>query len=137
MVLRRISLLILVATLTTSCKGVSPWHDEPVPIHPIAKYEYEIGLGYGFLGKGIKVTVDDHEVLSIYGTDEIEQHGQLLGTKMLASGVSSKKDVIIRVIVDSSQQYEQWIDLSSGKFVHIYQEPTGINIYNTSLLVLE
>lgn len=131
------ALLISVIVLITSCKGETQRHDEPVATDPAPRYEYKIGLGYGFLNTAVRVTVDDREVISVYGTNELEQYAQLLGTKVFASGTSPKKDIKIRVIVDGSQQYEQTIDLSSGMFVHIYQEQTGLCIYNTRFLVNE
>jgi hypothetical protein len=130
-------LLILMIALTTSCTGVSPRQDEPLATNPTPHYEYEIGLGYGFLGKEVQVTVDGQVVLTVYGTDEIEQHAQLLGTMMLAAAVSPKQDIIVRVIVNGSPPHEQSLDLSAGRYVHIYQEPTGMKIFNTRFLVQE
>jgi hypothetical protein len=137
MILRYKTLLISIIVLITSCKGEIQWHDEPVIADPIPQYEYKIGLGYGFLDKVVQVTINDREVISVVGTDEIEQYAQLRGTKMLASGSSPKKDITIRVTVNGSQPYEQVIDLSVGMFVHIYQEQTGLCIYNTRFLVQE
>jgi hypothetical protein len=94
-------------------------------------------LGYGFLGQAVQVEVDGEEVLSVYGSEEIEQHAQLLGTKLLASGSTTKQDIMVRVTINGSSSYEQSIDLSAGGIIHIYQEPTGLTIYNTSYLVLE
>jgi hypothetical protein len=108
-----------------------------VATNPTSLYEYKVGLGYGFLGKEVQVTIDGHEVIAIVGTDEIEQHAQLQGTKILASGSSPKKDITVRVIVEDSQPYEQTIDLSTGMFIHIYYEQTGLYIYNTRFLVQE
>jgi hypothetical protein len=76
-------------------------------------------------------------VLSIVGTDEIEQHAQLLGTFMLESGSSPVKDITVRVTVDGGQPYEQTIDLSTGMFIHIYYKQTGLHVFNTSFLVEE
>jgi hypothetical protein len=137
MKLRYTKLLILVVVLITACKGKTQQHDEPMATDPIPKYEYRIGLGYGFLGKVVQVAINGHEVLSVYGTDEIEQYAQLRGTKMLASGSSPKKDITIRVTVDGGHKYEQIIDLSAGMFIHIYQGQTGLSIYNTRFLVQE
>jgi len=101
------------------------------------QFEYKIGLGYGFAGKLVQVAIDGHEVLSIYGTDEIEQYAQLRGTKMLASGSWQMKDITIQVTVDGGQAQVQAIDLSDGMFIHIYQEQIGLRIYNTPFLVEE
>lgn len=94
-------------------------------------------MGYGFLGKAVQVTIDDHEVISIVGTDELEQYAQLKGTKMLASGSSPNKVITVRVTVDGDETYEQTIDLRAGTFVHVYQEQTDLRIFNTRFLVLE
>ena len=83
------------------------------------------------------VTIDGREVISVVGTDEIEQYAQLQGTKMLASGWSPKKDITVRVTVDGGEPYEQAIDLSAGMFVHVYQEETGLRVFNTRFLLLE
>jgi hypothetical protein len=137
MKLRYTKLLILVVVLITACKGKTQQHDEPMATDPIPKYEYRIGLGYGFLGKVVQVAINGHEVLSVYGTDEIEQYAQLRGTKMVASGSSPKKNITIRVVIDGGQPHEQAIDLSVGMYVHIYQEQTGLDIYNTRFHVQE
>jgi hypothetical protein len=137
MILRYAVVLISILALATSCKGETQRPIEPVATNPTSLYEYKVGLGYGFLGKEVQVTIDGHEVIAIVGTDEIEQHAQLQGTKILASGSSPKKDITVRVIVEDSQPYEQTIDLSTGMFIHIYYEQTGLYIYNTRFLVQE
>jgi hypothetical protein len=101
------------------------------------QYDYQLGLAYGFLGRAVKVWVDEREVLSVVGTDEIEQYAQLLGTMMLVSSSSPVKEIAVRVTVDGNQSYEQTIDLSTGPYIHIYQEQTGLHIYNTKFLVEE
>jgi hypothetical protein len=131
------SLLISVLFLITSCTGGNQQHEEPVATDPTAQYEYQVGLGYGFLGKAVQVTVDDREVISIIGTEEIENHAQLLGTKMFMSGFSPNKDIIVRVTIDGDQIHEQAIDLSAGMYIHIYFEQTGLLIFNTHYLVQE
>ena len=131
------TLLISVLVLITSCKGETQRHEEPVVADPTPQYEYKVGLGYGFLGKVVQVTIDGREVISVVGTDEIEQYAQLQGTKVLVSGSSPKKDITVRVTVDGGESYEQAIDLSAGMFVHIYQEPTGLRVFNTRFLLLE
>lgn len=110
---------------------------EPVATDPVSLYEYSIGLGYGFLGKVVHVTINDREVLSMVGTDELEQYAQLQGTMMLESGSSSERDIIVRVTVNGNQAYEQAIDLSTGSFIHIYYEQTGLRIFNTHFHILE
>ena len=137
MKLRYATLLIYLLVLITSCKGETQRHEKPVVVDPTPQYEYKVGLGYGFLDKLVQVTIDGNEVISVVGTDEIEQYAQLQGTKMLASGSSPKKDIIVRVTVDGGEPYEQAIDLSAGMFVHVYQERTGLRVFNTRFLLLE
>jgi hypothetical protein len=111
--------------------------NEPISTAPTAQFEYKVGLGYGFLGKEVRVEIDGREVISVVGTDEIEQYAQLQGTTMLASGSSSKRDITVQVIVDNGQPYEQSIDLSTGMYIHVYLEQTGLHIFNTPYLILE
>jgi hypothetical protein len=137
MKLRNATILVSALVLIASCKVEIQRHEDPVVADPTPQYEYKIGLGYGFLGKAVQVTIDGHEVISVVGTEEIEQYAQLQGTKMLASGASPKKDIMVRVIVDGSQPFEQAIDLSAGMYVHVYQERAGMRVYNTRFLVQE
>ena len=137
MILRYATLLISMLALITSCEGETQRHEELVTVDPTPQYEYKVGLGYGFLGKAVQVTIDDREVISVVGTEEIEQFAQLQGIRVLASGSSPKKDIIVRVTIDGGQPHEQAIDLSTGMFVHIYQKRTGLHVYNTRFLVLE
>ena len=137
MKVRSATLFICVLVLITACISETEQHKEPAAADPTPLYEYKVGLGYGFLGKVVQVTVDGREVISLVGTDEIEQYAQLQGTKVLASGSSPKKDITVRVTVDGGQPYEQAIDLSAGMFVHIYQERSGLRIFNARFLLLE
>lgn len=137
MVLRYTTLLILVIVLITSCNGEPLRHDETMVTDPTPLYEYRIGLGYGFLGKEVRVVIDGSEVLSEYGTNEIEQYAQLRGTYMITSGWSANKDITLQVTIDGGKAYEQTIDLSASMFIHIYQEQEGLNIYNTRFHVEE
>lgn len=137
MILRYAVLLITVLIMLTSCTGDSERHEEPLPAEPLPEYEYEVGLGYGFLGKAVQVRIDGHEVISVVGSEEIEQFAQLQGTKMLGSGASPTKEITVRVTIDGGEPYEKIIDLSDGRYVHIYQEATELQIYNTRFLVLE
>ena len=93
--IRSATLLISVLVLITSCMSETKQHKEPVAADPTPFYEYRVGLGYGFLGKVVQVTIDSCEVISVVGTDEIEQYAQLQGTKVLASGSSPKKDITV------------------------------------------
>ncbi len=137
MKIRNATLLISVLVLITSCMNETKQHKETAAANPAPLYEYRVGLGYGFLGKVVQVTIDGREVISIVGTDEIEQYAQLQGTKVLASGSSPEKEITVRVTVDGDEPYEQAIDLSAGMFVHVYQERTGLRVYNTRFLVQE
>ena len=130
-------LQILFFLLLVSCKSNSLQQEEPTLVNPGTQYEYKVGLGYGFLGKAVQVKIDGVEVISIIGTNEIEQYAQLKGTKILASGLASKKEITVQVIVDGGDPYVQVLDLSTGIYLHVYQEPTGLHVYNTKFLVLE
>ena len=137
MILRYATLLISVLVFTTSCRGETQRHEEPMATDATTQYEYKVGLGYGFLGKAVQVIIDGREVISVVGTDEIEQYAQLQGITVLASCSSPKKDITIRVTIDGGQPYEQAIDLSAGMYVHVYRERTGLRVYSTRFLVLE
>jgi hypothetical protein len=102
-----------------------------------SQFYYQLGLGYGFLGKKVRVVVNDVEVLSMVGTDEIEAYAQLLGTKMLTSGSSSAEEISLEVVVDDVELYQSVIDLSEGLYIHIYFEENGLKVYNTPYLILE
>ena len=135
--LLRLMLLISMLAIISSCQSEAQQPEAPLATDLTSQYEYQVGLGYGFLGKAVRVTVDGRDVISIIGTGELEQYAQLLGTKMLASGSSPEKDIMVRITVDGGEPYEQTIDLSEGMFVHIYQEPVGLRVFNTRFLVLE
>jgi hypothetical protein len=137
MITRFVTVLLTVLVLTSSCMFAPQQIEDPAGAISTSAFAYRVGLGYGFLDKAVQVTIDGHEVLSLIGTEEIEQHAQLLGTKMLGYGTSPRADVTVRVIVDGGQPYEQVIDLSTGAFIHIYNEGTGLSVYNTSFLVQE
>ena len=137
MKIRNATLLICVLVLITSCMNETEQQKEPAAADPAPLYEYRVGLGYGFLGKVVRITIDGREVISVVGTDEIEQYAQLQGTKVLTSGSSPKKDITVRVTVDGGEPHEQTIDLSAGMFVHVYLEQTGLRVYNTPFLVME
>jgi len=100
-------------------------------------YEYELGLGYGFLDKQVQVSVDGIPVLFLVGNEEMETYAQMQGTNMLYSGKSKRKEVTVSVSVDGNFPIDQVIDLEEGHFIHIYQDPEGLWIYNTSELVFE
>ena len=80
--IRNATLLICVLVLITSCINETEQQKEPAAADP-ALYEYRVGLGYGFLGKVVRITIDGREVISVVGTDEIEQYAQLQGIRYL------------------------------------------------------
>jgi hypothetical protein len=138
-VIPRWAVMVLLGSivLLVSCTSENQQNEDQVIADPTRQYEYQVGLGYGFLGKVVQVMIDDREVIDVVGTDEIEQYAQLQGTKILASGTSTNQAITVRVIVDGSLPYEQDIDLSAGMYVHVCQEGTGLQIYNTRFLVQE
>ena len=131
------ALLMFLLFLISSCGGGAQLPIDSTSTEPVGEYPYQVGLGYGFLGKQVQVSVDGQEVLSMVGTEEIEEHAQLLGTKILGGGSSSTQLVTVQVVVDSGLPYEQVIDLDSGNIIHIYLQETGLEVFNTKNLVLE
>ena len=99
--------------------------------------ECQIGLGYGFLGKKVDVVLNDQRVLSVTGTREIEDHVQLLGTKILTTCMVSRATADVRVVVDNKPSAEQLLDLGKGQYIHIYNEKSGVRIFNTPFLIEE
>ena len=94
----RIKFLFIISFLLLSACSAQP--AQPLPNKPAGQYQYQVGLGYGFLGKHISVSVDGVEVLSIVGTEEIEDFAQLLGTKILGGGSTDNQRVTVQVVVD-------------------------------------
>jgi hypothetical protein len=131
------ALLVFLLFLISACGGGAQLPEESTSTEPVGQYPYQVGLGYGFLGKQVRVSVDGQEVLSMVGTEEIEEYAQLLGTKILGGGSSSHPLVTVQVVVDGGLPYEQVIDLDSGNIIHIYLQETGLEVFNTSTLVLE
>jgi len=108
----------------------------PLPL-PVTPYTYQVGLGYGFQGKAVRVAIDGTEVLSLVGTPEIETYAQLLGTKMLKSGVAGKASIQVQVTVGNDPPHTQTLDLAKGLFIHVYRDESGIRVHNTLFLILE
>ena len=131
MKIRTLVLLISFTVLMTACRG------EAKKIEPAGQYQYQIGLGYGFLGKQVQVSVDGVEILSLVGTEEIEEFAQLLGTKMLGGGSTDHQVVTVEVVVDSMAPFEEIIDLGEGGLIHVYNQEDGLQVFNTRELILE
>ncbi len=129
--------LISVLFLFSACRDDGEKIDKLTSITPSPGYEYQLGLGYGFLDKEVRVTIDGVEVLSQIGTKEIEDFAQMQGTYMLTSGYSQNKEISVSVIVDGDQPFTQIINLSTGIYIHIYFEDTGLHIFTTKVLILE
>ena len=129
--------LALILFLIAACSAEpGPLH-VPVTSEPADKYQYQVGLGYGFLDKHVQVFVDGREVLSVTGTEEIEEFAQLLGTKMLAGGSTDAQEVTVQVVVDEAPPFKQVLDLSAGRYIHVYYPESGLQVYNTEVLILE
>ena len=102
-----------------------------------ANYEYELGLGYGFLGKQVQVSVDGIPVLFLVGNEEMETFAQMQGTTMLYYGKSKREEVTVSVSVDGDPPLDQIVNLGEGKYIHIYLDKEELSIYNTSVLIYE
>ena len=123
------AVVLLLMLLLSSCQtleGISP-----------AGYEYELGLGYGFLGREVQVSVDGVPVLYIIGNEELEVFAQMQGTNMLYSGSSNREQVTVSVSVDGDPPLDQIINLGEGNYIHIYLDKEGLSIYNTPVLIYE
>lgn len=129
--------MAIILFMTTACSAESEALQAPAATNAAERYQYQVGLGYGFLGKQVQVFVDDQEILSLTGTDEIEEHAQLLGTKMLAGGWTDVQEVTVRVVVDGGPPFEQIIDLNAGRYIHVYDQDSGLQVFNTEVLILE
>ena len=100
-------------------------------------YDYELGLGYGFLGKQVQVSVDGTPVLFLVANEEMEAFAQMQGTNMLYFGKSKQEQITVSVSVDGDPPMDQVINLGEGKYIHIYLDETGLSIYNTPILIYE
>jgi hypothetical protein len=123
------SIFATITLLLPSCQtleGLSP-----------AGYEYELGLGYGFLDKQVQVSVDGVPVLFLVGNEEMESFAQLQGTNMLYIGRSQRNEVVVSVSVDGNPPLDQTINLTEGQYIHIYLEAEKLSVYNTSKLIFE
>ena len=133
----RRSFLFVILFMTAACSAELGTIQAPAATDAPGKYQYQVGLGYGFLGRQIQVFVDGQEILSITGSDEIEEHAQLLGTKILAGGLTDAQEVTVRVVVNGGPPFEQIIDLGAGRYIHVYNQETGLQVFNTEVLILE
>jgi hypothetical protein len=121
--------LVIILTLVSSCQTV-----EGISA---SKYEYELGIGYGFLGKQVQVSVDGVPVLFIVGSEEMETFAQMQGTNMLYKGRSNREEVTVSVSVNGDLVVDQIINLKDGPYIHIYLDDAVLSIYNTTELVFE
>ena len=133
----RILTVLFLFAFIISCQGREELKNTPTETDPSSHYEYQLGLGYGFLDKKVLVRIDGEEVLSLVGTEEIETFAQMQGTYMLVSASSPNQQITVRVAVNGDQTHEQILDLSAGTYLHIYLDDSGLNVYNTAELILE
>ena len=129
MKIRVIILALVVLFLASSCQTIEGISS--------TGYEYELGLGYGFLNKQVQVSVDGVPVLFLVGNEEMETFAQLQGTNMVYFGKSKREQVTVSVSIDGDPPLDQIINLGEGKYIHIYLDDTGLSIYNTSVLIYE
>lgn len=102
-----------------------------------ANYNYELGLGYGFLDRQVQVSIDGVPVLFLVGNEEMEVFAQMQGTNMLYSGRSKREEVTVSVSIDGNPPIDQIINLKDGQYIHIYLNTENLSIYNTSELIFE
>ena len=133
----RRSFLAIILFMTAACSAEPGTLQAPAATDAAGKYQYQVGLGYGFLGRQVQVFLDGQEILSITGSDEIEEYAQLLGTKMLAGSSTDAQVVTVRVVVDGGPPFEQIIDLGTGRYIHVYNQESGLQVFNTEVLILE
>jgi len=123
----RFAALLIIITFNTSCFGQSQRLKEMAETETTALFDYQIGLGYGFQGKEVKVIIDGVEVISVIGTDEIEQYAQLKGTKMLVIGSlcwNSKRLISKGGFVGEFTRLRSWqLDDDSLKTLHSLETP--------------
>jgi hypothetical protein len=124
-ILGLISILLLIPSCQT-LEGIS-----------LPNYQYQLGLGYGFLDKQVQVSVDGVPVLFVVGNEKMEDFAQLQGTNMLYSGTSKRGQITVSVSVDGNLPVDQIITLDDGPYIHIYLDNAGLSIYNTSELIFE
>jgi hypothetical protein len=126
LVLSIIATIILLIPSCQTLEGISP-----------AGYEYELGLGYGFLGKQVQVSVDGVPVLFLVGNEKMETFAQMQGTNMLYAGRSNREEVTVSVSVNGTVPVDEIINLGDGPYIHIYLDNDVLSIYNTSELIFE
>ena len=100
--------------------------------------EVAIGLGYGFLDKQIDVYINGDLVISLIGTQEIEDHAQRLGTKIVKVVNIEGNIANVQVIIEGVKSDMQTLNLETGRIIEIYNHPIdGLSISNTEFLILE
>ena len=56
---------------------------------------------------------------------------------MLAGGSTDSQEITVRVVVDGGPPFEQVVDLSTGQYIHVYDQESGLQVFNTEALILE
>jgi len=100
--------------------------------------EVALGLGYGFLDKQVDVYINGDLILSMVGTQEIEDHAQLLGTKIVKVVKVEGNTADVQVILDGVKSKSFSLNLADGRIIEIYNHPlNGLFVSNTPVLILE
>ena len=82
-------------------------------------YEWSIGIGYGFIEKGIEIKVDGKSVIKIRGNKELERHAQLKGPKIVKSFFTDGTATDLEVIIDGKTEYKGNLDKKIGHIIII------------------
>jgi len=100
--------------------------------------EVAVGLGYGFLEKHIDVYINGDLIFSMVGTQEIEDHAQLLGTKIVKVVNVEGNIANVQIIIEGIKSATFTLNLENGRIIEIYNHPiNGLSISNTKTLILE
>jgi hypothetical protein len=100
--------------------------------------EVAVGLGYGFLDKEVEIFINGSVVLSMVGTQEIEDHAQLLGPKIVASVKINGNLADVQVSVDGIMSENYLLKLEEGRIIEINNHPIyGLEVRNIKVLIQE
>ena len=100
--------------------------------------EVAIGLGYGFIDKAVEIYINDSLILSMVGTQEIEDHAQLLGPKIVRTVIVEGNIIDVQVGVDGILSEIYTFSLENGLIIEINNHPVhGLSVRNTKNIIQE